>query len=699
MQILALASILPRVENIKSSDTPFFHLCLSGERQPLTDKNETDPGNLGKSLDPTQQHFVLFEHATGFALFRVKEFDEITRNFTAHVNAFIKPVGFVHFKSVNEAVENVQAVADGNVSLLLRQFIRSNVPPKSSVLGVSEESLGKAILALDFGFECVWHDAIREILRVIRLNFARLAKSLLTQPGDALSLALGSTRKATTSGLEEVSAGRVAESRARLVVALARARAQLNLPQHLADTAVVRALTLIDELDANLARSVTRLRASYTAHFPELCQPSFNNCPYLEDFDLIRLIASCPSRPAILESNDLESCLSDPTLVTKIKEAARDSIGCDLQEPDAENLKIFASRLDRMIQMRQQYADLLARRVKSLVPNLFALLGSTLPQTASTGPNSSTSTTKLANSLSAPLVAARLIANAGSVTRLANMPTSRVLSLGASKALFRKSGAVAAVSTGLLSTAAMDKLTAVSDETTPSNEQTSPGKPSHALTSSELKYVSANRLQPTTVRRRAARLLASKCSLACRADCFRCHNPAELHIANDGSSACPSAEFEDPRLTSGLYGTELGHDVRRQLRVWAETNGVHPERTEEQIKIQRERRKKYRKVKRKAWLVRKLSCAAGGHADGPNTVTTMDGCPKLERMDIDSDDYLVPESQVNVNSGNPTPSFLSETRNAPPAPKRKSHAACKSSVNANKASGRIKAKRVVSVNG
>ncbi|KER24489.1 hypothetical protein T265_07855 [Opisthorchis viverrini] len=55
MRIFALARILPRAENIKSSATPFFHLCLSGERQPLTDKNKTDPENLGKSLDPVYQ--------------------------------------------------------------------------------------------------------------------------------------------------------------------------------------------------------------------------------------------------------------------------------------------------------------------------------------------------------------------------------------------------------------------------------------------------------------------------------------------------------------------------------------------------------------------------------------------------------------------------------------------------------------------
>ncbi|KER29727.1 hypothetical protein T265_03742 [Opisthorchis viverrini] len=32
-----------------------FHSCLSGERQPLTDKYKTDQGNLGKILDPEYQ--------------------------------------------------------------------------------------------------------------------------------------------------------------------------------------------------------------------------------------------------------------------------------------------------------------------------------------------------------------------------------------------------------------------------------------------------------------------------------------------------------------------------------------------------------------------------------------------------------------------------------------------------------------------
>ncbi|GAA54592.1 hypothetical protein CLF_104029, partial [Clonorchis sinensis] len=59
-RVLALANILPRAENLKSSATPFFHLCLSGERQLLNDKNEADPGNLGESLAPVYQSVNLF---------------------------------------------------------------------------------------------------------------------------------------------------------------------------------------------------------------------------------------------------------------------------------------------------------------------------------------------------------------------------------------------------------------------------------------------------------------------------------------------------------------------------------------------------------------------------------------------------------------------------------------------------------------
>ncbi|GAA56444.1 hypothetical protein CLF_110897 [Clonorchis sinensis] len=49
MRVLALASILPCAEILKSGATPFFHLCFSGERQPLNGKNKTDPKSRAKA--------------------------------------------------------------------------------------------------------------------------------------------------------------------------------------------------------------------------------------------------------------------------------------------------------------------------------------------------------------------------------------------------------------------------------------------------------------------------------------------------------------------------------------------------------------------------------------------------------------------------------------------------------------------------
>ncbi|KAF6769205.1 hypothetical protein AHF37_06394 [Paragonimus kellicotti] len=588
----------------------------------------------------TQQHYVLFEHVTGYALFRVKEFDEITRHFTAHVNAFIKPIAFVHFCSVAEAIENMQAVSDGMISGLLRQFLLKNVPHQS-VLGVSEESLGKSIISCGFEFECIWHGAIREVLRVIRQYFPRLTKSLITQPGDAFSLAINGARKPASTHLEELSPGHMAESRTRLIVGLARARLQLNLSQHLADTSVIRALTLIDELDANLHRSASRLRASYSSHFPEVCRPSFTNCPHLNDVDLIRLIAKCPFRSLLASaqySRDLEVCLTQPKMGASIRIAARDSIGCDLLDEDGESLKLFAGKLLKMIQMRERYTDILTRRIESLVPNLYALLKSTLPQSG-TASSDRFNELKLTDISSASLVAARLIVNAGSLTRLANMPTSRILSLGASKALFRKSGAVAATSTGLLGSASRLTVYSTTGENLERGSTTT-----LPLSTVELKTVSGNRLQPDVVRRRAARLLAAKSSLACKADCFRSHNPSD-------KQECLHKSAEDPRLTSGAFGIELGRTVQNNLRVWAEANGVHVERTEDQKKIQRERRKKYRKAKRKAWLIRKLSRAATGLQSSMG-ITEYNPKPIIQRSPkthSDSGDWTAFEGHMNVD--------------------------------------------------
>ncbi|KAH8865820.1 Nucleolar protein 58 [Schistosoma japonicum] len=571
----------------------------------------------------TVQHLVLFEHITGFGLFRVKEFDEITRNFKAHANAFIKPVAFVHFKSVQEAVENVQAVVDGSLSNLLKQFLRRNVPSSDCVLGVSDEKLGRCILACDFGFECIWFGSVHEVLRVIRQNFSRLTRSLITQPGAALSLSVADEKSRPSTSADEIKPGIIAESRARVVVSLARVRLQLGIKQHLADSGIVKVLTLIDELDANLTRSASRLRACYSIHFPEVCQPHFDKQLCLDDINLLQLIANTPHRSTIISnfSAGIFTYFGDSKLASLIANAAQDSIGSELSEEDCENLQNYAQRLLQMNQVKQRHICSLSRRIINLCPNLHALLHCTLDSHLKP---EGQEVSKMEYGLSACLVAARLIANAGSFNRLASMPSTRILSLGASKGLFRKGGAIVATSTGLLSNAAKmlgdSKLSVTAD-----NFQ----QGTINMSLAQLKVLSANRVQRDTVRCRAARILAAKSTLACRADCFRQHNPILQHYDPVSQQSCVSV-IEDKRLRTGEYGQYLGKTVQDHLRIWAEKNGIHVDQTEEQKKAQRERRKKYRKLKRKAWASRKLS----KWIEKPMSKDVTDSA---ESMDVDSD--------------------------------------------------------------
>ncbi|KAK4476014.1 hypothetical protein MN116_001246 [Schistosoma mekongi] len=145
----------------------------------------------------------------------------------------------------------------------------------------------------------------------------------------------------------------------------------------------------------------------------------------------------------------------------------------------------------------------------------------------------------------------------------------------------------------------------------------------------QLKVLSANRVRQNTVRCRAARILASKSTLACRADCFRQHNPILQYQDPVSQQSCISV-VEDERLRAGEYGQYLGKTVQDHLRIWAEKNGIHVDQTEEQKKAQRERRKRYRKLKRKAWAARKLS----KWIDKPvsNDITN-----STESMDVDPD--------------------------------------------------------------
>lgn len=149
---------------------------------------------------------------------------------------------------------------------------------------------------------------------------------------------------------DELKPGLVAESRARVVVSLARARLQLGIEHHLADTGIVKVLMLIDELDNSLTQSASRLRACYSIHFPEVCRPHFKNQICLNDTNLVQLIANSPLRSSIISSFAAGSFtyFGSDKLASLIATAAQDSVGAELSEGDCENLQKYAQRLLQM---------------------------------------------------------------------------------------------------------------------------------------------------------------------------------------------------------------------------------------------------------------------------------------------------------------------------------------------------------------
>lgn len=157
----------------------------------------------------------------------------------------------------------------------------------------------------------------------------------------------------------------------------------------------------------------------------------------------------------------LEEIVMDSAKAKAIVNAAKSSMGMDINETDLRNVQQFAKRVVALVNYRKKMSEYLTSKMAGVAPNLATLIGDQ--------------------------VGARLIAHAGSLTNLAKAPASTVQILGAEKALFR-----ALKSRGKANT------------------------PKYGL----LFHSTFIGRAGTKNRGRIARYLANKCSIASRIDCF-----------------------------------------------------------------------------------------------------------------------------------------------------------------------------------
>uniref|UniRef100_H2XXL7 Nucleolar protein 56 n=2 Tax=Ciona intestinalis TaxID=7719 RepID=H2XXL7_CIOIN len=336
------------------------------------------------------QLYVLYEHAAGYALFFVKEVEDIgsllptvekaVLDFTLFAST-VKLVSFLPFKSGTNALDNVNAVSEGIVHEDLKVFLSSNIPKLQKgevLLGINDTRISGTIQE-ETGIRCTTSDAVTEILRGLRLHFPNMVKGLTMQ----------------------------GEAKAQLGLGHSYSRAKVKFNVNRSDNMIIQSIALLDQLDKDINTFSMRVKEWYSYHFPELVKISSDNFMYC------RLVKAIGNRKAMAENieEQLEEITMDSAKAQGIISASKMSMGMDVSPIDLINIESFCSRVISLTNYKKGLVEYLHKRMQSVAPNLSTLIGD--------------------------VVGARLISHAGSLTNLAKYPASTVQILGAEKALFR----------------------------------------------------------------------------------------------------------------------------------------------------------------------------------------------------------------------------------------------------------------------
>jgi nucleolar protein 56 len=195
--------------------------------------------------------YVLYEHASGYSLFRVKEFEEIGALQTqveqsaldlSKFNSVVKLIAFAPFTSGVNALENLNCIADGTLHEDLKLFLDTNLPKptgKKSSSGKVQLGIGDSKLASSInetlGLSCTNVGAVPEIIRGIRQHFPNLVKGLTDKSQAKAQLGLGH--------------------------AYSRSKVKFNVNR--VDNMIIQAINLVDQLDKDINTFSMRIKLAY----------------------------------------------------------------------------------------------------------------------------------------------------------------------------------------------------------------------------------------------------------------------------------------------------------------------------------------------------------------------------------------------------------------------------------------------------
>ena len=350
---------------------------------------------MTKTDTSSKKLLILFEHATGYSLFKVNEYEEIGSLLPQVAkasldgplfNSMVSLIAFQQFKNAQTTLESTETIVEGKLPDDLKTFLEENLPSKEKkrrkvILGVSDSRIGAAITE-EFNVTCSFTDVVPEILRGIRFHYEKLIEESITK--DNMYSA-------------ESSLGR----------SLSRSKVKFNVNR--ADNMIIQSIWLLDKLDKDINTFSMRLREWYSFHFPELFKLVNDNYKFAKLAELIGDRNQIEDMDVIEQS--VNEVLEDEEKTKTIIQAMNTSMGTEISDVDMENIKSFSEKVIHLAEYRQSLMNYLTSRMNNVAPNLSSLIGET--------------------------VGARLISKAGSLTNLAKCPASTLQILGAEKALFR----------------------------------------------------------------------------------------------------------------------------------------------------------------------------------------------------------------------------------------------------------------------
>ena len=149
------------------------------------------------------------------------------------------------------------------------------------------------------------------------------------------------------------------------------------------DKLIIQAVAAVTDLEKMTNTMIERLREWYGLHYPEL--KIQNHKRYAE----------------LVHKNGRRENFKE----------FKSSVGMDISDDDIKILKEYAERVEKMYEIKEDAVKYLEKVIPSETPNLNALLGT--------------------------MLAGRILVHAGSLEKLAKMPSSKIQLLGAEKALFK----------------------------------------------------------------------------------------------------------------------------------------------------------------------------------------------------------------------------------------------------------------------